>query len=81
MLDNADPLYGWSLPEVLAQSAGLAFNDVYGKPFCLLRDQLSLFRHNLHASDSCSFKLFNMDARTLTQHLGSAVAFDRIEEM
>jgi hypothetical protein len=79
MKDNADPLHGWSLPEVLEQKAGPASNDIYGKLYHHLYDQLSSFRRNLSTSNSCVFKLFNMDANALARHFGGGVGFDRIE--
>jgi hypothetical protein len=79
MEDSADHLQGWSLPEVHKQRAGPAPNDLYGKLHCYLHEKLSLFRQRLRAGSSCNFKLFNMDAKVLAEHLGGAVAFDRIE--
>jgi hypothetical protein len=79
MKDNADPLHGWSLPEVLEGKAGPASNDIYGKLCHHLYDQLSSFRRNLRTIKSCSFKLYNRDANALTRHFGDAIGFDRIE--
>jgi len=79
MEDNADPLQGWNFSDILKQSAGPAINDLYGKLFCYLHDQLSMFRRSLRTSRSCNFKLFNMDVRALAEHFGGAVTFDRIE--
>jgi len=79
MKDNADPLHGWSLPEVLEGKAGPASNDIYVKLYQHLYDQLSAFRRNLRTIKSCSFKLYNMDANALTRHFGDAIEFDRIE--
>jgi len=79
MKDDADPLLGWRLPEILKQNVGPASNDIYGKLYYHLHDQLSLFRRNLNKSSGCDFKLFNMDANLLTQLLHDDTAFDRIE--
>lgn len=40
MLDNADPLNGWSLNDVLEFPVGSATNDVYGKLYNYLLDLL-----------------------------------------
>jgi hypothetical protein len=79
MKDNADPLLGWSLPEILKQSVGPTSNDIYGKLYSHLHDQLSSIRSNLHASNGCDFQLYNMDAAVLAQKIDEAIAFDRIE--
>jgi hypothetical protein len=79
MKDDADPLLGWSLPEILKQNVGPASNDIYGKLYFRLHDQLSLFRRNLNKSNGCDFNLLNMDAELLAQLLPEATAFDRIE--
>jgi hypothetical protein len=79
MKDNADPLSGWNLSEILKQRIGLATNDVYGKLYRHLHDQLSSFRRSLRTSNSCNFKLFHMDPGALVEHFKNAVTFDRIE--
>ena len=79
MKDDAEPLHGWSLREVLEQRAGPASNDLYGKMYRHLHDLLSSFRRRLRTSHSCNFKLFHVDAKVLAGQLGDAVTFDRIE--
>jgi len=79
MKDDADPLAGWSLPEVLKQRVGHTSNDIYGKLYCHIHDQLSSFRRNLRSGICCDLKLYNMDAAVLARHLGQDISFDRIE--
>ena len=79
MKDSADPLHGWSLPEILEQRVGPTPNDLYGKLYRHLHDQLSSFRRFLRTSKSCTFKLLHMDAKALAGHLKDDVLFDRIE--
>jgi hypothetical protein len=79
MKDDAEPLHGWSLREVLEQRAGPASNDLYGKLYRHLHDLLSSFRRRLRKSHSCNFKLSHMDAKALAGDFGDAVTFDRIE--
>jgi len=81
MKDDADPLEGWNFPEILEQKSVPASNDIYGKLYYYLHDQLSSFRRKVRTSTSFNFMLFNMDAKALAGHFGSTVAFDRIEVM
>jgi hypothetical protein len=77
MNDNADPLHGWSSDEVAATSAGPATADIYGKLFFYIRGMLRSFLGRL-PSLRLSFKLFQLDATCLPDHLEND-SFSRIE--
>ena len=72
MKDSADPLDGWSLPEILKQNARPASNDVYGKLYRHLFELLQSFHRSLSARPF-SFRLLHMDASDLADHLRDAV--------
>lgn len=78
MKDDADPLSGWSLSEIVAQNTGRASNDLYGKLYSHLYQLLASFRHSLRAR-SFSFNLLNIDASLLPVTLPPGTLFDRIE--
>ena len=78
MKDSADPLDGWSLPEILKQNAGPASNDVYGKLHRHLFELLRSFHRNLSARPS-AFRFLHMDVSDLADHLRDEPGFDRIE--
>jgi hypothetical protein len=80
MLDNADPLHGWSSKEVEDCSAGPATADIYGKLFYHVRAMVRAFVVRL-SSSQVTFRLFQMDATDLAKnHLESnSESFDRIE--
>lgn len=78
MKDSADPLDGWSLPEILKQNARPASNDVYGKLYRHLPELLQSFHRSLSARPF-SFRLLHMDASDLADHLRGEPGFDRIE--
>ncbi|GFF81194.1 hypothetical protein IFM60648_05945 [Aspergillus lentulus] len=77
MNDNADPLHGWPLDEVAATSTGPATADIYGKLFFYIRRMLRSFLGRL-PSLKLSFKLFQLDAACLPDHLEND-SFSRIE--
>ena len=63
MMDSADPLEGWSLPEIFSTNA-LATKDIYGKMARHVRNLLISFRRKL-LSSKIEFDLLNMGARQL----------------
>jgi hypothetical protein len=80
MLDNADPLHGWSSKEVEDRSTGPATADIYGKLFYHVRAMVQAFVVRLSGS-RVAFRLFQMDATDLVKnHLESnSESFNRIE--
>jgi hypothetical protein len=78
MKDSADPLDGWSLPEILKQNAGPASNDVYGKLHRHLSELLRSFHRNLSARPS-AFHFLHVDANDLADYFREEPGFDRIE--
>ncbi|KAI5866987.1 hypothetical protein GGS23DRAFT_299667 [Durotheca rogersii] len=77
MKDDADPISGWDIAEVMKVRYGPATNDIYGKICSFIRDVLLRFHQRLKNLD-LSFELFNVDARDLSNYTGSRL-FDRIE--
>lgn len=77
MMDNADPLTGWSLQEIRNTSSGPAAADMYGKLFYYLRSVVRGFVERLK-TQSHVFQMLHMDAETLPAFLGGA-KFSRIE--
>lgn len=79
MMDSANPLQGWSSPEVLNTYAGPATGDLYGKLFHHISKHLEKFHTRLtnHGSD---FFFLNVNARLLRdQATIKYKAFARIE--
>ncbi|GFG26617.1 monoterpene epsilon-lactone hydrolase [Aspergillus udagawae] len=77
MNDNADPLHGWPLDEVVTTSTVPATADIYGKLFFYIRGMLGSFLGRL-PSLKLSFQLFQLDAACLPDHLENN-SFSRIE--
>lgn len=77
MRDNADPLDGWSAEDVEMTPYGPAKADIYGNLFIHLRSVLRAFLDRI-ANLKVSFRLLQMDARLLLNHLEDGT-FDRIE--
>lgn len=77
MTDNADPRNGWPSEEVAATSSGAASNDVYGKLFYFVRQELRRFVKRMSALN-ISFALLQVDAQDLQDHLRNQL-FSRIE--
>lgn len=77
MRAHADPIGGFSLPEVLAQPSGAATNDLYGKLFYHIRSTLSRFYSHIHSRPT-AFHFLSMDAAYLSDHLADE-RFARIE--
>ncbi|KAK3324964.1 hypothetical protein B0H66DRAFT_511247 [Apodospora peruviana] len=77
MFDNADPLHGWSLKEVEDCPNGPATADIYGKLHCHITTLLRQFLLRV-SSSPISFRLFQMDATDLSEHLEMG-SFDRVE--
>lgn len=77
MKDNADPLNGWSLKEVLNTESGAATADTYGKLFFHLRDLLRSFLDRISCS-RISFQIFHLDASSLPSHLDRD-SFSRVD--
>lgn len=77
MKDDADPLHGWQMSEILGVSSGTATNDIYGKLIVLLKDLLTRFHRRLDTLN-ISFHLLNVNAEDLYDYVKPA-AFDRIE--
>lgn len=78
MKDSADPLDGWSLPEILKQNAGPASNDIYGKLHRHVSELLRSFHRSL-TSRQCTFRFLHKDANDLAENLQDKLGFDRIE--
>jgi hypothetical protein len=77
MRDDASPLNGWSAHEVAGTSSGAATSDVYGKLFYYLRATFQSFISRI-SSLNVSFRLFQIDALGLPDHLGGE-SFSRVE--
>ncbi|KAL4781287.1 hypothetical protein BJX76DRAFT_363731 [Aspergillus varians] len=77
MVDNADPLHGWSLEEVMNTRNGGTTADIYGKLFFYIRGLLRSFFDRLLDS-KISFRLFHLDAVSLPNHLDKD-CFSRID--
>lgn len=77
MMDNADPLHGWSLEEVFSTTSGAATADTYGKLFYYLRGLLRSFLDRI-SEFKVSFKLLNLGAADLPDHLDDG-SFSRID--
>ncbi|CZR56251.1 uncharacterized protein PAC_06139 [Phialocephala subalpina] len=78
MRDDADPLAGWDYHEYI-KFAPKATNDVMGSFFFFLRDALLRFCKRIK-DINIHFRLFNVDARELPDHLSTEESqFDRIE--
>jgi hypothetical protein len=77
MRDSADPLDGWPAKDVESTLNGPAKADIYGKLFLQLQSVLRAFLDRI-AGLRVSFRLLQVDARILPNHLTDAT-FDRIE--
>jgi hypothetical protein len=77
MLDDADPLGGWFLREVLQTDAGRAVNDIYGKLFVHVRSVLISFIQRLRSTGT-NFEVYNLNAINLPKVLGPT-KFARID--
>ncbi|KAI6080278.1 hypothetical protein F4821DRAFT_273945 [Hypoxylon rubiginosum] len=77
MMDNADPVSGWSLKLLLEFDAGPASNDVYGKLYHYLNSLFTGFHCPLR-SGRIAFDIFHVDARLLPGSLANN-HFDRID--
>ena len=78
MKDDASPLEGWDYYKYI-KFAPKATNDVMGSFFFFLRDTLLRFCKRIKDINIC-FRLFNVDARKLPDHLNMEESqFDRIE--
>ncbi|KAF3387278.1 hypothetical protein F1880_000152 [Penicillium rolfsii] len=77
MMDNADPLHGWPLEEVLNTNSGAATADTYGKLFYYLRGLLRSFLDRV-SNLKVSFKLLHLDAAVLSDDLDDN-SFSRID--
>lgn len=77
MKDNADPLNGWSLKEVLNTKSGAATADTYGKLFFHLRGLLHSFLDRI-SSSRISFHIFHLDTSSLPDHL-DVDSFSRVD--
>jgi hypothetical protein len=78
MRDNASPFEGWDYYEYI-RFAPKATNNVMGSLFFFLRDALLRFYKRIKDID-IHFRLFNVDARELPDHLSTEESqFDRIE--
>lgn len=77
MADSADPLNGYKLADILNIRAGPATNDVYGKLYVHVRENLRAFRRRL-VFQEIDFTFSNIDATALRRRQ-SIPTFDRIE--
>ncbi|KAI1376191.1 hypothetical protein F4677DRAFT_84451 [Hypoxylon crocopeplum] len=77
MKDDADPLDGWRISDIVDVDSGLATNDVYCKLSFLLKDLITRFYHRLKSLD-ISFQLLNVNAEDLHHYIEQG-SFDRIE--
>ena len=81
MLDEADPLAGWPMEEILRKTP-VARNDIYGGLFFLVRELLIDFCSRIRAL-KVDFVLLYGNAtelpKTLSRHVGLTPLFDRIE--
>ncbi|KAF0399376.1 hypothetical protein F8M41_009723 [Gigaspora margarita] len=74
--DCSDPLSGWDLLKVVQVENGTAKDDLYGKLFFYLRNQLELFVDRLQ-NLNINFDLYDEDALELGQKIKKK-QFDRI---
>ncbi|KAI1777963.1 hypothetical protein F4818DRAFT_456940 [Hypoxylon cercidicola] len=77
MVDNALPISGWSLKQILDVDIGPAKNDLYGKLYHYLRQLFADFHGRLRSLPA-KFDFLHMDARVLPNHVGG-MRFDRID--
>lgn len=77
MVDNADPLHGWSMKEVSNTTSGAATADIYGKLFFYIRGILGSFVNRI-SDAKVSFQLLHLDASSLPEHLDKG-SFSRID--
>lgn len=77
MLDDADPLAGWSGAQVPQTDVGRAVNDIYGKLFVHVRSRLLSFLQRLRNTGT-NFEVYNLNAINLPVALGST-KFARID--
>ena len=80
MLDNADPIEGWSYSEFTKNSRA-AKNDTYGALFYYLQQTFAELCSRINLFH-ISFEVFSMNAMQLPQHfqcIKSKWTFDRIE--
>lgn len=75
-MDSADPLNGWSWPDVKS-ARGAGSNDVYGKLYFHVFDIVSSVYKRLR-SLKVKFQVHSVDAKDLPTHV-TGVQFDRIE--
>ncbi|CAG8802856.1 6487_t:CDS:1, partial [Racocetra fulgida] len=76
MADSSDPLSGWNMFDVTKIKHGTANDDLYGKLFFYLRQQLEKFIDRLQKL-SINFDLYDGDALELGEKLKGKL-FDRI---
>jgi hypothetical protein len=76
MKDSADPLAGWSFPDVLSVPSGPIANDLYGKLYTYIQGRLTIFQRRL-SSQSFAFAFTSIDAKDLPER--SQGRFSRIE--
>ncbi|CAG8525520.1 4280_t:CDS:1 [Dentiscutata heterogama] len=74
--DCSDPLSGWDLLKVVQVENGTAKDDLYGKLYFYLRNQLELFVDRLQ-NLNIKFDLYDEDALNLSQKIKKE-RFDRI---
>lgn len=77
MLDDADPLAGWSGAQVSQTDVGRAVNDIYGKLFVYVRSRLLSLLQRLRNTGT-NFEVYNLNAINLPTALGST-KFARID--
>ncbi|KAJ8610783.1 hypothetical protein MRB53_038334 [Persea americana] len=81
MPDNANPLDGWSFPEILQTGSGPASADLYGKLYYYIYSHLKRF-HNRLTLYGTDFYFLNVDAKVLKdQDSLTGKMFDRIERL
>lgn len=76
MKDSADPLAGWSFPDVLSVPAGPMANDLYGKLHAHVQERLNIFQKRL-CNHPFVFIFTSIDAKHLPER--SQARFSRIE--
>jgi hypothetical protein len=76
MKDSADPLAGWSFPDVLSIPAGPMANDLYGKLHAYIQERLTIFQKRL-CNQPFVFIFTSIDAKDLPER--SQARFSRIE--
>ena len=77
MNETADPISGWSFPEVLNTDAGNAAHDIYGKLYAYVGSILSDFKQPL-SDTGARFEIHNIDLLNL-KDVYTQASFDRIE--